>query len=185
MPRRLVLVLLSFLCSTCDAQTIDECIKDECDRGVLTSHIRIDAGFKEGDKIIKAIETWKTATGGRFKPTWSKETVDVGAKDSIVQVTSDHKIVVDYDKEHEKILLGMHTGRTIYIVTDRLGSNFEAVVTHELGHYLGLDHSEDPDDVMIDTSPTNACVSSENLEAFCKKWGCQSVMTISTCKEKE
>lgn len=173
MPRRLVLVLLSFLCSTCGAQSIDECIRDECNTSVLTSHIRVDTDFKERDKVVNAIEMWKKATGTRFRPTVTFENVDVGAIDSIVEVHSDDKIVVDYDKQYEKegkILLGMHAGRTIYIVTDRLGSNFEAVITHELGHYLGLDHSTDPDDVMIDTSPTNACVSDENLEEFCKKW---------------
>lgn len=187
MMRRLICLAMFGLTACSGAQETeyerhrsrDSIVVVEDSSSVLTSPIVIDENSNDILKIqaIIAINNWSEATGQTFKPEYiAIDSVVEGQRNAIVSITSEHPLAVDYDNANPGyFVLGMHTSGTMYIVVDRIGLYTLPVLMHEIGHYIGLPHSKNPDDVMIASSVTNACVSYENLALFCQQWGCEEI----------
>lgn len=83
------------------------------------------------------------------------------------------------DKTYGGKVLGLFDGTgmvpKVFLIPDRLlGANYErSVILHELGHFLGLSHSETEDTLMYPSQDhSSKHITKDDLQAFCKIWNC-------------
>jgi hypothetical protein len=87
----------------------------------------------------------------RFEVRFELETDSMVAEDSslILKVKSDNPIIVAADGYYKTTVIGLCQSiscgtRLMYLVYDRLKDHntYRTTMTHELGHYIGLDHTK-------------------------------------------
>lgn len=99
----------------------------------------------------------------------------------LVSISQDHPDIILLDKENDAETLGFFDPNSriplIYLVSTRLTYiNYVAVVLHELGHAIGLEHNEDISGIGTLMYPTISLaapyITAIDLHNFCKLYHC-------------
>lgn len=149
--------------------------------------IYLDRNFDdiEQEHIIMAALQWSEATNHIVEydvvQLPSREKIDVTRALFFVKVSADYPDVVIMDNIKKTTTLGYFQDRGplpyISLIQDRLNEdNYEAVVLHELGHSLGLEHLEGPEGwntlmyPYVDLGSDH--ITEKDLVQFCKLYKC-------------
>lgn len=130
-----------------------------------------------------AINEWYEFTKGRFlfhvEYDLKKTDIDAPMKDDLIfKVNSRFCHIKTWDKQNKISGLGFCKNEsmrgTIYMVDDRLNTyiDFKTAMMHELGHYVGLDHTPEKSIMYKYTSSIEKFNQLDGLE-FCDKYGCE------------
>lgn len=156
---------------------------------VVTKTLYVDSSFSFSEKscIRKAANTWNKKTNGLaqiiVKEVAGPEDVpEEFSPDHVVmnQLTSRSTAVFILDKMGGGRIFGFYSNgesvSQIYLIADRLKEPTfcKIVVTHEIGHALGLEHSGKIGTLMYeDVSGMSNGITTDDLKEFCKKYGCE------------
>jgi predicted Zn-dependent protease len=150
------------------------------------STLYLDYKFNEQEikAITEAAKDWETATHNKVKfkivtlPT--DKTVDLRKGIMVLKVdTLDPEIIYLDIAAGKPTILGLckSIGMVPYIklVSPRLNSNnYQNVVKHELGHLIGLGHTDNPNTLMFPTIDFGSSeITETDLYHFCKKYDCR------------
>lgn len=177
-------------------------------RPVIDVHVYVSDEFNERERsnIVNGILMWERATSGlviwhlvpftKDKPPPAPSGESDGVEHRSVmfrRAVSDDQWVKDWDAEHKKTLLGLCQGNSLketawlWLVENRLTTPLSETIiaAHEFGHALGIDHIEDKASVMSEfyNRETN-CLTTHDLQAFCKKHGCSTEGLKPVCADK-
>ncbi len=149
--------------------------------------IYLDRNFNEVEQeyIMRAALEWAEATNhiAEFDvvqlPTRDK--IDIQHALIMVKVSADYPDIILMDNIKKTTTLGYFDPKSplpyISLVQDRLDdSNYKAVVLHELGHALGLEHIEGEEGILtlmypyVDLGADH--ITKKDLEQFCKLYHC-------------
>lgn len=120
---------------------------------VETLHGDLAFTIREQKLILEAAKDMHRFTNGRvlFRIKFDLNSNDnIYNRNVVLKITSDEELIQKQDKHHEANVLGLYYHRnngtkSIYMITDRLNSSdnmFRTTMIHELGHYLGMGHTE-------------------------------------------
>lgn len=148
----------------------------------LDRYLRAD----EVDFITKSALEWSEATNHVVDfnvVTLPHENITITDNDIIVMsISPDHPDIIALDVENNFITLGYYNPNTpipsIYLVSDRISDeDYIAVVLHELGHSLDLEHNEGLDGIgtlmFPDISFAANHITVDDLRHFCKLYHCE------------
>jgi hypothetical protein len=147
----------------------------------------IDYEFSESEKdiITAAAYDWQTSTKhvAQFDIVYLPSDVIDLTKGILILKTNEFDpdiILLDHYSNIRNIrILGFCRSKTaipfIKIVASRLNlKNYKTVVTHELGHLVGLSHTDEPDTLMYPIiNLESLTISDYDLENFCKLYKCK------------
>lgn len=154
---------------------------------IIRKKVFIDKYFSNNEKkyIFKSLQHWENVTNGLIKfdvidksapslveRTQCRERIEDEPCYSfyIAKVLSTDPIVKEIDKYEEGFIWGYaYIGfipNIILIVTDRLPNYniFMQVITHEIGHILGLDHSSQKESIMYKYCNMNGILTEKDLK---------------------
>lgn len=146
----------------------------------------LDRQFNEYEinQITIAALEWNSATNGIVNfdivilPT--KENINIKASVLIIKISPDYPEVIIMEKLSNKILLGYYNETIVLphiaLITSRLDDfSFRPTVEHELGHAIGLQHTEGIDGANTLMYPTQDLaadfITKKDLEQLCKIYG--------------
>lgn len=109
--------------------------------------------MREQELILEAAKDMYRFTNGRviFRIKFDLTSADdIYDKNVIIKINSDEELIQKQDEHHGSNVLGLYYRRkndtnSIYMVADRLTDSnniFRTTVIHEMGHYLGMGHTE-------------------------------------------
>lgn len=101
-----------------------------------TNKLCLDHTFTSRERVMfqTAIDRWNDVTAGRPNLELSCE----AQYENVWRVTSDNAYVKSEDEAIHGEVVGITTKLGIFIVVDRVGDSEQAVIQHELGHFIGL-----------------------------------------------
>jgi hypothetical protein len=148
----------------------------------------IDRSFPqhEGETIIQAAMEWSSATNGLVNYTirvLPQPNIDPNNSIIIVRETPDFPEIILMDSLDGTIHLGYYRGSDgvpyIALVSDRLEEeNYKAVVLHELGHSLGLLHTDKVEGIGTlmyhNIGLGSHLITDTDLHNFCRLYGCNA-----------
>lgn len=155
-----------------------------------TVYLTIDSDFLpiERQSIYAAARMWEKATQNAVHFNFIVKQVEPDFFDmekmngSIWRASADDKTLKMFETVRIGIeILGYAPAEGyIILVPDRTNSakHFQAVVAHELGHHIGLEHTTG----VMNSLPRVPCISAHDLEQFCSLYRCDSPK--STCLER-
>jgi len=140
---------------------------------------------EEKDYIIQSASNWETATNSAatfefvYLPTQRQINLDKGILVLKVDSLDTDIITLDVNSENHMNTLGVcqkyKTVPYIKIVGNRMTYDiYEAVITHELGHLIGLSHNRKPNTLMYPTTDLGASkITDDDVKNFCKLYNCK------------
>lgn len=148
---------------------------------IIILHGDVDFSSAQRRAIEEAVHEWYEFTKNRFlfHIIYDLHKTDLDAaqtNDLIFNVDSQFHHVQTWDAEHAITALGYcineRTRGTIYIVKDRLDNylDFKLTIMHELGHYIGLEHTPKGSIMYKNNSPQTKFTELDGIE-FCDKYG--------------
>ncbi len=116
---------------------------------------------KDGKNAIYFMHTWESnrqSEQGRTSVYWADDQI----MESDIRINAANFSF--YDQEPTQLVLASGIDGTVNALSNSDGYNFEALVLHELGHFLGLKHTTDRSSVMVThlSAFTNRTVLSES-----------------------
>src|SRR5579885_1318188 len=138
----------------------------------------------EMDKVIQASIEWHQATGGIVTfdvKRLPQQSIDATSSILMIEVTPDYPEIVLLDNLNQNTTLGYFNDRLgipyIALVDSRLtDDDFKAVVLHELGHSLGLEHNMGVDGIGTLMYPTIDLgadhITNVDIDHFCTLYLC-------------
>lgn len=149
---------------------------------IILLHGDMDFSQQERQIVSEAVDRWYEFTNGKFLfhiiYDISKYDLDALTKDDIIlKVASSFYLVKESEQRSKGRTCGLchrFTNRgNIYMVENRVRNyqTFRTVLMHELGHYIGLDHTEGPSIMYEYTDQTGDFTKNDAL-AFCEEYGC-------------
>lgn len=155
-------------------------------------HGDVDFSVSERADTEAAMRNWKEATGGAacMNVTWDLDFSKISSivehqhDNVILRVSGESEMVQGLDEEVQATVLGLalphggvhsHEPIRLFLVHDRLtgAGKFVGVVTHELGHTLGLQHTRDTWSLMYPAYRGQVCISRSDLSEFCRVNKCE------------
>lgn len=138
----------------------------------LRHTITIDSDFndKEIELIIKSIDEWKEATNNDFHAPIEIAPVNLGDEFSIFKsetLINNKENILGHTNTNDEV------GEISILKNIESDFKFENIVKHELGHYLGLDHYNDKNDLMYPTLKYHTNVKyirTHHIEEFNSYW---------------
>jgi hypothetical protein len=138
--------------------------------------------------ILAAAMEWNQATNGQVVFDIKRLPAKINPIDAIIvfNVTPDYPDIILLDSVKNYSTLGYYNNRGldyIALVDERItNSNYNAVVMHELGHALGLDHpdTDDHPEIGIGTLMYSVVdagsnhITNDDLKQLCKLYNCDS-----------
>lgn len=94
---------------------------------------------KDGKNGIYFLSTWEAdrkSEQGRTSVYWAADQI----MEADIRINASQFSF--YDKDHSALVLARSTDGTVSAYASQDGYNFEALILHELGHLIGLKHSE-------------------------------------------
>ena len=141
--------------------------------------MRLDNGFTLGEraKILRAVNEWNFVLGGHVR----FEIVDHN-EPGLWSVISSHASAPMNGSYALGNTIGGSTGGLVLLHVDRLGTrNLESVMLHELGHVLGLSHTDQG--LMAATfGPDQSCIDRTSVLAVARRHGIQPDALRSDCR---
>lgn len=147
--------------------------------------LRGDIDFNPCQRVATedAINEWYEFTKGRFlfhvEYNLRKTDLDAPINDDLIfKVNSRFCHIKTWDKQNGVIGLGFCNNSSnhgiIYMVDDRLNNHmdFKTTMMHELGHYVGLEHTLEGSIMYKFSSSIKKFTQLDGLE-FCDKYGCE------------
>jgi|SRR6187399_1353113 len=159
----LLVALLSTACQSSDISWMHE---------RLTHTIIVDSDFSDSEieLIEKSINEWEVATDHNFDVDVTIQ--QVTKENSAFSIKAVEEIWNDPDKVGSTGVDKDAVGR-IQIVKGLNSEQFENTVKHEIGHYLGLDHNKDKNDLMYYQTSSSEIkeIQPHHIEEFNEYWG--------------
>lgn len=147
--------------------------------------LRGDMDFTPCQRVATedAISEWYEFTKGRFlfhvEYDLKKTDLDAPMNDDLIfKVNSKFCHIKTMDKQYEAKICGLCNNSsklgTIYMVDDRLDNHmeFKTTMMHELGHYVGLDHTPEASIMYKNSNSAEKFNQLDGIE-FCDKYGCE------------
>lgn len=101
---------------------------------------------KDGKNAIYFLSSWETerrAEQGRTSVYWADNQI----MEADIRINAQNFSF--YDQDPQQLILGSGVDGTVHALQNSDGYNFEALVLHELGHFLGLKHTSERSSVMV------------------------------------
>ena len=162
---------------------------DSKEIGQTTKNLYLDPSFtpEEVDIIIEATHEWEMSTGFRviFNVLYEKPIILKARDIEIFKMDSNNSFVKQAESGHKDNLKHVVYGLCwkyhepnpiIWIITDRINGNNKVLlltVIHELGHSLGMEHSDNPNTILATYQNLNIeHLTYEDLKEYCKLHDC-------------
>jgi len=146
--------------------------------------ILVDKSFSENEQklIIEAVDNLEQFSNGliRIILKFDLEPDDEERIDNhhvILRVASSDTIIASADEQFDSNILGLcqvmdNDTRKLYLVHDRINNDivFRTTALHELGHFIGLDHTQRPSIMFRQISPRVLYMTYKDAVEMAKVW---------------
>lgn len=193
--KKLFIFLLSLILIGCVSSTKINPIKTPLNINNWHKTVFIDNDFtlSQTTQIINALNNWECSTNNQIRFDIHSYTPDMNYSEIyaynnplfIMKVPdTDERIVKAGEDLHKRKpknnIVGLYimndiTSTILIVNTDYLDFNIKPITIHEIGHSLGIDHSDNTNSIMYDTISEGAKKITQNdLIALCNLYWCDA-----------